>query len=251
MLGQALLQEGSLWHEIHAPSRSEVNLLEDIQIEMFIERINPECIINAAAMVNFTNCEENPRYAYMINARPVATIANCCRKQDIKLIQISSDQCAYPLLNEYAKTKKAAEAFALTSDTALVVRTNVVGLKNLDWAFKAIEEGVVCKLYNNYVVSSIDVWAFSEALFNFVGEPNSGIINIASCESFSKENFVRKLATVMGYSLTHAESIPLPDNANRYPDLTLDVKLAEKWLNYRLPTMNDVVNRIIKERQTL
>lgn len=252
MLGQALIKAGQkIGHEIIAPPRWYVNLTEDSQIEDCIQTVKPGCVINAAAMIDFTQCEENPRSAYIINARPVATIANCCRRDDIDLVQISSDQCGGPLLNEYAKSKAAGETFALSIPNALVVRTNIVGPKNLAWAFQAIEEDEPCTLWNDYTVSSIDIWSFSEALFEIIAEPSAGIINLASSETFSKETFVRALANAMNCELTHAESVPMPENANRHPNLGMDVSLAENWLKRKLPTLTEVIDRIVIERRNI
>jgi dTDP-4-dehydrorhamnose reductase len=246
MLGKALIKEGQTQgHEIIAPTRAEVNLTDDSRIEEFLLATAPECVINAAAMINHTECEENPRSAYMINARPVATLANVCRDLDIDLVQISSDQCAYPLLNEYAKTKAAGERFALSYSNALVVRTNIVGPQNLAWALEAIETDAFCTLYNNYIVSSIDVWTFSQALFEILKESSAGIINIACRESFSKEAFVRALAKAMGFPLSRAITGSVTE---RHPQLKLDVSLAEKWLGRKLPTLKQVINTIVKER---
>jgi len=251
MLGKALVSEGKrLDHEILAPTRREVNLLDDARLEEYIEAEKPEVIINSAAMIDHAECEENPRSAYMINARPVATLANVCRRLKIELVQISSDQCQGPLLNEYAKTKAAGEVFALSIPNSLVVRTNIVGPKNLAWAFRVIENDEPVTLYSNYTVSSIDIWSFSKALFEIIAEPSSGIINIGSRESFSKELFVQTLAEAMGFRLNNVISGTLPKHMNRYPDLKLDVSLAEKWLNYTLPTLQEVIDQIIRERQT-
>lgn len=247
MLGQALIREGlAQGHEILAPARYEVNLLNDLELEGYLHLKKPSVVINAAAWVDFTECEENPRSTYMVNARPVAILATICRDLNIDLVQISSDQCAHPLVNEYGRSKAAGECFALSYENALVVRTNIVGLKNLAWAFNAFEKDEECVLYSNYIISSIDIWSFSRALFDILKEPSFGIINLASRDHFTKELFFRSLAEGMGVTLTHAKSGTMK---GRHADLRLDVTETEKWLGYPLPTMHEVIQSILKERQ--
>lgn len=245
MLGQALIPEGQgRGHVIIAPTHREVDITDDNKLEEFIREVKPDLLINAAALINFNECQENPRTAYIVNGRPVAIMANMCRDLKIDFVQISSDQCAFPLLNEYAMSKAAGEYFAQSYDRALVVRTNIVGPKNMAWAFKAIENDEACTLYTNYKTNSIDVWSFSKALFDILVEPTYGIVNIASHKSFTKADFILSLAEKMGKSLTKAT---LGQINGRYSDLTLDISEAEEWLGYRLPVMCDTIDTLILE----
>lgn len=248
MLGRALIQEAQTrGYEVIAPSRHKVNITDDAALDLFVKSIVPDVVINAAALIDHAQCEENPRTAYMVNARPVAILANACRVLGCDLVQISSDQCAHPLINEYALTKAAGERFALSYENGLVVRTNIVGPKNTAWAFKAIENDEPVTLYTNVTVSSIDIWTFAKALLDILKQSGRGTINIASSDSFTKEEFVRALAREMDKPLTYAKT---GEMTGRHSDLTLNVSEAEHWLGYTLPTLKQVVKKLVEERRT-
>lgn len=274
MLGQALMHEiKKRGIKVVGIARSGADISCDIideqTLSSLILSVKPQIIINSAAMVSLAKCEENPDYAYLINARSASIISEIAFKRGIYFIQISTDHYytgdsnqihkeEHPirLVNEYARTKYAAEKFTLTNPNALVVRTNIVGFRNkneaptfVEWSIQNIENGSPMTLFDDFFTSSINVSSFSSALLDIIEKNHTGVLNLASREVFSKKTFICALAKKMGYPLTNIKTGSVLDAGDicRAESLGLDVGKAEAILGYELPTLNDVITSIVKE----
>ncbi|WP_094229122.1 SDR family oxidoreductase [Methanolobus psychrotolerans] len=275
LLGQALICEiEKRGMEAIGIARSGADFSCDIADDQALKKIilstAPQVIINCAAIVSLTECEVNPGYAYLVNARPASVISEIAAKNEIYFVQISTDhfytddynskhreEDPIRLLNEYARTKYAAEKFALTCPNSLVVRTNIVGFRNkaekptfVEWAIQNIENGSHMTLFEDYFTSSICVTQFSSALFDIIEKKHTGILNLASSEVTSKKTFILTLAKRMGYELTNVNVGSILNacgNVVRAESNGLDVEVAEGILGYKLPAFDDVITRILEE----
>lgn len=274
MLGQALMCEMKRRGiEAIGIARSgadiSCDIVDDKTLSNIILSIKPQIIINSAAMVSLAKCEERPDQAYLINARSASMIAEIAQKAGIYFVQISTDHyytgdCIikhieeHPirLMNEYARTKYAAERFALINPNALVIRTNIVGFRNkietptfVEWAIQNIENNSPMTLFDDYFTSSIHVTQFSSALLDIIEKNYTGVLNLASREVFSKKTFICALAKKMNYSLTNVKisSVFDADGASRAESLGLDVGKAESILGYELPILDKVITSIVEE----
>jgi dTDP-4-dehydrorhamnose reductase len=232
---------------------------DDAALSDFLRRERFDVIINTVAIIDHAACEAQPGLAYMVNSRPSSIIVNAIRR--CYFVQISTDgyftgdgsqkhneSSRVVLLNEYARTKFAAEMFALGSSESLVVRTNIVGFRNnkkatfVEWVVNSCKHEDHITLFDDYFVSSISVSLFSKALLDLIEKKTYGMINLASSEVFSKAEFIRTLVEVFGLCLKNittgsVKKLPF----HRAESLGLDVSRAEKILKYRLPTLNDVI----------
>jgi dTDP-4-dehydrorhamnose reductase len=166
---------GASRHGEHA-----VDLRDAAALRALLDRLSPTVVINAAAQVSVAECERDPAQAWLVNARPAALIADAARQAQIRFVQISTDHfyagdgrrphredAPVVLLNDYARTKYAAEAFALTAPDALVVRTNILGLKSAtggsfgEWALRLIETDGEATLFEDQFVSILDIWSLA------------------------------------------------------------------------------------------
>ena len=274
MLGQALMREMKRRDiDVIGIARSgadiSCDIVDDQTLSDIILSIKPQIIINSAAMVNLAKCEEKPDYAYLINARSASIISELALKNGIYSIQVSTDHyytgdCnikhteEHPirLMNEYARTKYAAERFALTNPNALVVRTNIVGFRNkietptfVEWAIQNIENNSPMTLFDDYFISSIHVKQFSSALLDIIEKNHTGVLNLASREVFSKKTFICALAKKMNYSLTDVKISSVFDagGASKAESLGLDVGKAEAILGYELPNLDEVITSLVEE----
>src|SRR5689334_658587 len=89
-LGSDLLRNGG-WHEIAAPERAELDIVQPGQVRAALERHRPEAVINCAAFHNVPLCEEEPLEAFRVNCVAVRDLARECRQRDARLITFSSD----------------------------------------------------------------------------------------------------------------------------------------------------------------
>jgi dTDP-4-dehydrorhamnose reductase len=240
----------------------------DVQIDLqdaaglldVLEHHRPNILINAAAIVSVPECEANPGPAWIVNARAPFLLSRYAKSRGAKFVQISTDHYysgdgrrphaeSEPviLLNEYARTKYAAETLTTASGPALILRTNFIGVKSGtgasfgEWANDLIINDKPGTLFSDQFVSSLDVWSFASALLDLVAEDATGVVNLASSEVFSKADLVLAMARALERPLTQARPGTVASQSVVRPDsLGLDVSQAEAILRRRLPHLEDV-----------
>lgn len=230
-----------------------------------LERARPRMIVNAAAIVSAAECEANPADAWRVNARPAAIVADHARAAGCRTVHISTDHyyCgdgdrkhaeADPvrLINDYARTKYAAEAFALTQADTLVLRTNFIGWPSAggtsfaEWAMRVIETDAAADLYQDQFVSSLDVWTFAEAVVDLAGGRAAGVVNLAASQVFSKAQCVAELARQAGRTITKTRLASVAEQSTiRADSLGLDVSRAERILGRALPDLEGVIANLV------
>lgn len=222
-------------------------------------------IVNAAAMVSLPACEQDPASAWMVNARPAAIIAAHAGTTATRFVQVSTDHyyCGdgrrahredepVVLVNEYSRTKYAAEALALTAAGSLIVRTNFVGWPSTggtsfaEWAMGVIAQDAPVDLFDDQFVSSLDLWTFAETLLDLAEAPIHGVVNLAASEVFSKADFVTALASGLGRTLSNVRHAGVKGQSTKRADsLGLDVSRAARSLGRDLPTLDQVIQTLV------
>ena len=78
--------------KIYTPSRKEFNLSsKSDKLESFIDKLNPDWVINCAAYTEVDKAEEEQELAYQINTIGPKTISKALERNKGKMIQISTD----------------------------------------------------------------------------------------------------------------------------------------------------------------
>ncbi|WP_238987214.1 dTDP-4-dehydrorhamnose reductase [Confluentibacter flavum] len=103
-------------------SKSELDITNKREIEIFFEKYKFDYCINCAAFTNVEQAEKTPDLAYKVNAEAVKNIAESCKKYNTILIHISTDYVfdgekgtPYTIedlpnpINEYGKSKLLGE----------------------------------------------------------------------------------------------------------------------------------------------
>ena len=273
LLGQAIMRQLSK-RGLHAVGLARngadhrVDIIDARALEHALEAVSPNVVVNCAAITDLGACEEDPGKAYGVNARPIAALATYCNLRGSLLAQISTDHfwvgdgagkhredAAVKLVNEYARTKYCAEAFAMTASEHLVIRTNITGYRGwsqptfAEWCLGAIEEDAEINLFRDYHASTLDTEAASVAILDLIARGARGLINVGCSEVSSKLEFVERLAAALGRRLTRARAgsvqnlMPVRANSNG-----LDVTKAESILGYRLPDADGVAAALISQR---
>lgn len=274
LLGQALMARGKLLGlNIRGASRRSTDLMLDAlnstSLEHALDTLQPNTLINAAGLVDVNGCELHPEAAWRSNARLPALLADACTRRDIRLVQISTDHyftghgaaphdeaAPVTLVNEYARSKYAGECLALTSPNSLVVRTNIVGFRGwheaptfVEWLLQALETGASIQLFSDFHTSSLAASQFAEVLFHLLDHPITGLLNLASRQGTSKQEFAEALANACGFSTRtcHPGSVFALGGAQRAESLVLDVSRAERLLGESLPDLARVVQQLAFE----
>lgn len=273
MLGQALLAEGrrrgmNMIGVARSAADIAMDMTDSLAVAELVTKLEPSIVVNAAAMASLSACEEDPCAAYLVNARAVSVLAEAAA--GAYFIQISTDHFYsgdgaalhdedFPvrILNEYARGKFAGEAYALTHPNALVLRTNIVGFRDrgtstfVEWALESLQSGQAMTLLEDYYTSSIDVASFSSCLLDLLPKRPTGLLNLAAREVASKAQFIKTLAEAAGYELANCRSgsVRQLEGARRAESLGLDVRRAEQLLGYRLPTLSEVIDNLLRHRE--
>lgn len=103
-----------------------LDITDDKLVKEYMERVNPEIIINCAAMTAVDLCESEQDKAYKINALGPKNLAQAAEKSGAKLVHISTDYVFdgagnTPYIEEdkpnpestYGRTKQAGDEFVL------------------------------------------------------------------------------------------------------------------------------------------
>jgi dTDP-4-dehydrorhamnose reductase len=224
--------------------------------------------VNCVAITSHAACEERPDLAYAVNARASGLLAELALDLDLGFVQVSSDHffsgdgsalhdesAHVRLLNEYARTKYAGEVFALTTPTALAVRTNIVGMRRwpdrptfVEWVLDEVENHRPLTLFEDFFTSSMHSRACAAAILDLMQVGARGLINVASSQVASKRVFVEALARAIGIDLPPVTAGSVRElRPRRAESLGLDVTRAEGLLGRRLPDLHDTVHAVAKE----
>jgi len=273
MLGQQLLRELRMrGHLVDGVSRQgpdyEVDFSKPGLAAALVRQLAPDTVWNAAAIVNLSACERDPGIAYAVNARAVAEMMQECRATGARLVQVSTDHyfcgdgkslhdeaAPVQLVNEYARTKFAGEAFAITYSESLVLRTNITGFRGrsdeptfAEWVFDVVTRDLPVTLFDDMYTSTLDTRSFCKVACDLLDKGARGIINLASSEVSTKKVFIEAVAASLGCSLSRASVGSVhtltPPRAN---SLGLDVSRAEALLGYCLPDLATVIENLVLE----
>jgi dTDP-4-dehydrorhamnose reductase len=275
MLGRALICElKERNYSVTGIARKNADINIDVtnheQFQHTLDQVQPKYIINTIAIVNLVYCEENPDECHEVNANVSAILSEYCSANHIKYIFISTDHYfsgdneykhpeEYPLnlCNQYAISKQLGEELALKNDSALVIRTNIVGFRNwetkptfVEWIIDSLKKQLAIQLFNDFYTSSIDVKSFSKILCELMDKNINGLLNVASSEVSSKEKFIMTLADKFNFSIgktTVCSVLNNSSNLERNNSLGLDVSKVEKILRRQMPTLNEVIDSLANE----
>ena len=225
-----------------------------------IRKYNPDIIINTVAWTDVDGCEEAPEKANGINVQTIVNIINAIDNDNIKLIQISTDQLfsghkinysetdTTKPLNEYAKTKLMAEHACLKYKNSVVVRTNFFGCSPkghndtfAEWIYNSLSNNIPLTLFTDLFFSPIEVSCLVESLFPIFNSRFNGIINIAGTNRISKYEFGHKLAkkfNIDGKLIRAGSMYNFNFIGKRQSDLSLSISKYKSLFNYQLPGIN-------------
>lgn len=275
MLGSAIQNKGKWFKnaEIFTVARNgaqfSMDLKDDGKLEECFCAVKPDAVINAAAIINLSLCENDVENAYRINARLCSIISQLCAKYKAYYVQISTDHYyrgdgekkhkeddPIYLCNEYARTKYLGECLAAQYNNSVILRTNIVGYKGdtlrptfLEWIGATIHNEEPIFLYDDYYTSSMHTWQFIEVLSKIVELRPKGIFNVASREVVSKKEFVIHVAKYLYgrapcYEVT---SVTEKGDTVRANSLGLNVLKIESLLGCKMPDLEQVICSIFRE----
>ena len=271
MLGEALVQRCQALNYTAIPaSRSSKAMPLDIadrrQLGAVLDDVRPDVVINSAAIASIDACESDPGRAYSVNAKPVADLVQFARTGRFKLVHVSTDHfftaggqarhredAPVTLVNEYARSKFAAEKFALLSPDVLVVRTAFVGRissHNSGFAeqiYVSLQKKEEMVLFEDAYTSLLHRSDAADMILRLITRDARGVINVASSDVFSKADLIRAFARKLGLPLNGQSGSVTSLEIPRAESLGLATTKVEGLLGCQMPSFEDTLDLLVSD----
>jgi dTDP-4-dehydrorhamnose reductase len=265
-------------HYHHPPESSEGNevfsgdLSDPEQVRQMTDRIDPDIIINSAALADVNCCENNIELSYSINVIAVENIIKFYPRA--KLIQISTDYVfsddedrgtAPPKpdhqprpINIYGKHKlEAEEATLAASPNNLVVRVNTlfdhtVRRNFFRFVYDNLTAGEKIRAVSDQISNPIGAPGCARLMIQLVSKNAAGIFHLGGREFISRYDLARKIARFFNLDESLIEPVTtehLPHRIPRPVHAGLECLDTEKFLQLSMPDPEQDLALIRKEMQ--
>jgi dTDP-4-dehydrorhamnose reductase len=271
--GRAVIAVGhsnvSPQHDLHTVA---ADLTKPGAARELIHELQPETLINCAALANVDESETNPDKAHLLNVILPRELAIACRDAGIPFTHVSTDsvfdgkrgryrETDIPNpINEYAKSKLEGERAVLEAmPHALVVRTNFIGMSNVpglglaDWIAGKLESGERIKGFTDVIISPLEAGTLSELLMKMTDRHLSGTYHLGASDDISKFDLARSIAAGLGLDGSLIDPAIVGEGglgAPRPLRISLDSSKAAAALGVQLPTVQEAVKSFAKARRT-
>ncbi|UCF69040.1 MAG: dTDP-4-dehydrorhamnose reductase [Acidobacteriota bacterium] len=238
-------------HTVSA-TRAELDVTDRWRIESELERLEPNLVINAAAIADVDRCEREPDLAHRVNAEGPAHLAAACRNAGVRLIHLSTDyvfdgqkgdeydesDAPHPI-NVYGQSKLLGEMAVLeTLVDAVVLRVSFlfgVGRKTfLDRLIgQAHRQSGPIEVVDSWVNKPTSTTEIARLVERIAGEDMTGLWHLANPPALSKAEFARQLLTLIGENPGRVVPVPphtLELDARRPPATSLSTAQLEARL---------------------
>lgn len=204
--------------EMPAAPYMQADITNRKTVKDLVGSVNPDVIINCAAMTNVDACETEREIAWKINVGGVEHLIEAARKRPATIIHVSSDyvfdgkngpyheEDRPEPLSYYGKSKLAGENALRTSDVPyFVARTMVLygyaeGVKaNFAlWLVNSLREGQAVRIVDDQIGNPTLVDDLAFGLIRAMEMKRRGIYNIAGKDIVSRFEFAVALARAFG-----------------------------------------------------
>ncbi|MBT3945651.1 MAG: SDR family oxidoreductase [Candidatus Marinimicrobia bacterium] len=275
-LGIALSQKLQEQHDICRTGRNipsgETGITLDIQNQIIVKNVidvvQPDLIINLAAMTSVDGCESNPNLAKEIN---IAGVQHLCDSFNGKIIQFSTDyvfdgengpyfeEDAVCPISIYGETKLASERILLNHNpNHLVIRGNVIyddssttKASFLNWVVNSLTNQKKINVVNDQINNPTWTKSLADVSSLCINNNLSGIVHWGDADYLNRFEFAKKIAEK--YELDSELISPITTKALNQPaprplksGLKSD-KLVEV-LNVVQPSIDDCLNAILQKK---
>jgi dTDP-4-dehydrorhamnose reductase len=206
---------------LHLQSASYVQL--DItskkDVKKLVHAVEPDVIINCAAMTNVDACERERELAWKLNTEGVEHLIEAARKNNAKILHISTDyvfdgksgpydELSRPEpLSYYGKTKLASENALLVSGLDyFIARTMVLYGTGINvkpnfalWLIENLEKKLPVRIVDDQFGNPTLVDDLAQGLLAGIDLGKSGIYHLAGRDIISRYEFALRLAGVFDF----------------------------------------------------
>jgi dTDP-4-dehydrorhamnose reductase len=279
-VGFALHKKLAPLGDIIATDRNELNLENSDATRLFIEKIKPDIIINAAAYTDVDKAETETELAHKVNTEAPRVLAEKASQLDIPMIHFSTDYIFDGLKNEpyveadkanpqsvYGQTKWKGEEAVRNHKKHIILRTSWVfsshGQNFLKTILKLIQEKNSLNIISDQkgTPTSADAIAHAtykivKAILNKSNFKNFGTYHLAlegetnwyqyACFVTDEAISLRLKTTMTSQNIKAISSDTYPTVAKRPINSRLDTTKIKKTFMLELPSWEEVVASVIK-----
>jgi dTDP-4-dehydrorhamnose reductase len=206
--------------EVYSLTHSDIEISDPASVSQVFTRIQPQVIVNTAAMHHVENCEREPEKAFAVNALGPRNLAMVARDLGAVLMHVSTDyvfdgnkgspyiEQDNPLpLNAYGITKLAGEHFVrATTPKHFVIRTSGLygkspcrakgGLNFIELMLKLAKERGEVRVVDSEVVSPTSTAELAQQIVQLSRSDSYGLYHATAEGSCSWYEFAREIFAV-------------------------------------------------------
>ena len=244
------------------------DISDEDSIKKIISEFNPSIIIHCASLTDIDQCEINKELTKKINVLSTKNFVRSIKKEDIKLIYISTDAVYDGVkgnfledddinpLSYYGLSKYEGELEVTKKENSLIFRTNIFGWNIQDkkslaeWMLGELRAGRRINCFEDVYFSSIYTMEFARAINIAIQKDLSGVYNCGASDTCSKYEFAQKIADWFELDKTLINPISIDEfnfRAKRGKQLTLNVNKLQKALGYKLPGIDQCLEAFYKD----
>jgi len=242
----------------------KVDLIDKKKVEKIIDKTKPDIILNLAAITDVDFCERNKQLCRKLNYNFVKNLVSFSKKNNFKIIQISTDQLYnknkynsekdLKILNYYAKTKFMSDEI-VKKNGGCVLRTNFFGIdhKNdrglVNWIQRNHQSKQKIFLFKNIYFSPLNVNTLVKYIDIVCEKFKPGIYNVGSKNKISKAEFGKKVIKKLRLKINFEEIDYKYDKlkllAKRPLNMQMNVSNFEKTFSIKAPKIEKEIIDLI------
>jgi len=260
-------------HDVFAPSRLELDILDEAAFMKAVKTYRPDAVINTAAFHNVPLCETEPLKAFQVNCLAVGNMAKIASQSNSWFVSFSTDYVfggekrepyvesdrANPL-QIYGLSKLAGEYAALSYPKSIIIRTcglygahgaESKGGNFVDKRIADSKHGKRIEIGNDQTVSPTSASDLSKAVLQLITHPakEAGIYHLVNEGSCTWHEFTKAIYGLRGIDI---EVIPadrrgMSGNMRR-PLYSALANAKAKALGISLPAWKDALERYLGEK---
>lgn len=268
LLGINLAMEAMRGHEVIGVDRGRLqsapfpviktNFYNHRAFDTALDSVQPDCVINCAALANLEECERHPDQAKILNTDLPRELAEACAKRNIKFIHLSTDavfdgtkEGEYIEEDEpnpqgvYSQTKFDSErAVQEANPQAIIARVNFYGWslggrRSLGEFFvNNLSEGKNVNGFTDVIFCPMWVNHLSQTLIEMLEKNLHGLYHVVGAQAMSKYQFGVEVAKKFGLrsSLIEPQSVERSAlTAKRSHNLWLSIHKLSTALGHAIP----------------
>jgi dTDP-4-dehydrorhamnose reductase len=213
-------------------THAEIEISDLSSVSRVLKEIQPQVIVNTAAMHHVENCEKEPEKAFAVNAIGARNLALAASERDAVLLHVSTDYVfdggkGSPYLEEdntrplnaYGITKLAGEHFVrATTPKHFVIRTSGLygkspcrakgGLNFIELMLKLAKERGEVRVVDGEVVSPTSTAELAQQMVRLSRSDSYGLYHATAEGSCSWYEFAREIFTVTDTSVSLKAAAP-------------------------------------------